>query len=75
MTIMREQSLREFEFWSGAKPVADRLSYDELDTIEEALSECGPMDETAINDFFWFDTETLCEWLGITEDELWAREV
>lgn len=52
-----------------------RLTDDELDTIEQCMDDCGePWDETQVNDFFWFDTETICDWLGITEDELWERD-
>ena len=38
----------------------------ELDQIESILEECYPdgMDETAINDFFWFEEDTIAEWLG-----------
>lgn len=75
MRIYHEQSLKDFGFWGGALPVARRLTDDELDTIEQYMEDCGePWDETQINDFFWFDTETLCDWLEITEDELWERD-
>lgn len=62
-----EKSLREFEFWSGAKSNAQLLTGAELDTIEEGIIECSfdtMWSETDINDFMWFDTETIAEWLG-----------
>ena len=75
MRIYREESLKDFEFWGGALPVVRRLTDDELDTVEQYMEDCGePWDETQVNDFFWFDTETLCDWLEITEDELWERD-
>lgn len=66
MKIYTEKSLRDFEFWSGAKDTAKYLTSRELDQIESILEECYPegMDETAINDFFWFEEDTIAEWLG-----------
>lgn len=66
MKIYTEKSLREFDFWSGAKDTVKYLTEDELDTIEAMLEECCPegMDETAVNDFFWFEDDTIAEWLG-----------
>lgn len=75
MKIYREESLSDFDFWSGAVPVARKLTDEEFDIIEQCLEDSGEeFSDTDINDFFWFETETICEWLGITEDELWARE-
>lgn len=66
MKMYREESLRHFEFWSGAKQVADELTYEELDAIEAELESLYPdgMDETDINDFFWFEEDTIADWLG-----------
>lgn len=71
MKITSEKSLRDFEFWSGAKETVKYLTDEELDTIEEILEDCYPegMDETAINDFFWFEDETIAEWLGYSSFE------
>lgn len=75
MTIKKEVSLRDFEFQAGAKQWADLLTPDELDTIEWNLDETGEIwDETAVNDFLWFDMDIWLEWLGLTEDELLKRE-
>lgn len=65
MKIYTEKSLRDFEFWSGAKDTVKYLTPEELDQIESILEECYPdgIDETAINDFFWFDEDTIAEWL------------
>lgn len=67
-------SLREFRFWSGGKDTADDLTSEQLDTIEQMLIELYPdgMADTQINDFFWFDRETIEEWLGIKEYPKWA---
>lgn len=71
MKVYAETSLRNFEFWSGAKDTVKYLTLDELDTIEEMLEEINPdgMDETEINDFFWFDDDTIAEWLGYNDFE------
>ncbi len=66
MKLYKEESLINFDFWSGAKGTANYLTNDELDTIEEILEELYPegMDETELNDFFWFEDNTIAEWLG-----------
>ena len=71
MKVTTEQSLSNFNFWSGAKDNASELTDSQLDTVECILEDIYPdgMDETAINDLFWFDFETVKEWLGITEEE------
>ena len=71
MKVTTEQSLSNFNFWSGAKDNAAELTDSQLDQVESILEYIYPdgMDETAINDFFWFDFETVKEWLGIEEEE------
>lgn len=71
MKIYKEESLRNFEFWSGAKENAKEFTDEQLDQIEAILEDMYPngMDETEINDLFWFEPETLREWLGIDEEE------
>ena len=53
------------------------LTDEELDTIESILEECNPegMTETEINDFFWFEEDTIAEWLGYSSfDEIMDKE-
>lgn len=71
MKIYKEESLSNFEFWSGAVDTVKYLTDDELDKIEEMLEELNPngMDETDINDFFWFEDDTIAEWLGYEDFE------
>ena len=66
MKIYSEQSLRNFDFWSGAKSRVKYLTDEQLDTIESMLEELYPegMSETEVNDLFWFDEDTIAEWLG-----------
>jgi gas vesicle protein len=73
MKVYDDISLRNFQPWSGAVDNFNSLSYEELDQIEATLEELYPdgISETTINDLFWFDFETICEWLGIkTEYEI-----
>jgi len=71
MKIYSEKSLRNFEFWSGAKENANELTSAQLDEVETILEDLYPegMDETQINDLFWFDFDTVKEWLGITDED------
>lgn len=66
MKITTEISLKEFEFWSGAKDTVSYLTDDELDTIESIIEDAFPdgINETILNDLFWFDDDTIAEWLG-----------
>lgn len=71
MKVYEEISLRDFEFWSGAKENAEELTDGQLDKVEAILEDLYPdgMDETTINDLFWFDFDTIREWLGIEEEK------
>lgn len=66
MKLYSDESLRNFEFWSGA---ADRVKYltdDELDSIESQLEDLYPdgVGATELNDIFWFDEEFIASCLG-----------
>ena len=76
MKIYKEESLQDFEFWGGAESFAEKLTGDELDTIEMTLEYLSPdgMDETQLNDLFRFSREWMCELIGTTEAEVWDRE-
>lgn len=70
MKITTEQSLKNFEFWCGAKSNAEMLTYEELDSVENELEAEYPdgMTDTEINDLFWFDFEYVCEMIGLEYD-------
>ena len=77
MKIYTEKSLNEFDFWSGAKDTVKYLTEDEINLIENILEDSFPdgMDETEINDFFWFEDDTIAEWLGYSSfDDIINRE-
>lgn len=75
MKIYTEQSLANFEFWSGAKDTANRIweekgeeGWEQLEAILEDIYPDG-IDETQLNDLLWFDAETVYEWLGIGKED------
>lgn len=75
MKIYKEESLSNFEWWSGAVATADRIweergteGWNELEAILEDAYPDG-MDETELNDLLWFEPETVYEWLGIGDEE------
>ena len=62
--------------WSGARDRIKYLTYEEIDTILTMLEECYPdgMTDTELNDFFWFEEDTIAEWLGYNNfDEIMER--
>ena len=66
MKIYTEKSLVLFEFWGGACYTANSLTMEELQRVEDILEEIYPegVDETTINDIFWFESDTIAGWLG-----------
>lgn len=75
MKIYKEESLSNFEWWSGAVATADRIweergteGWNELEAILEDVYPDG-MDETELNDLLWFEPDTVYEWLGIGDED------
>lgn len=75
MKIVREISLKDFEFWAGAKDTVSWLTSNDLDIIENYLCEISDeLEETLVNDLFWFSTDFIADCLGyedwdaLTED-------
>lgn len=72
MKIYSEISLRDFEFWSGAKDRVKYLSMSDLDRIEFVLEEIyfeTEIEDTTINDIFWFEEDWIAEILGYSNFE------
>lgn len=65
MKVTTEINLRNFDFWSGAKNHS--FTYEELDEIQYQLEDIyiDGMEETQINDLFWFEEEFICELIGL----------
>ena len=71
MKIYREESLSNFEFWSGAVANAEEFTLEELDRISEELEAADNGDgyeETQINDLMWFEPEYLASLIGLEWD-------
>jgi hypothetical protein len=71
MKIFKEESLRYFEFWGGARENANELSDEQLDKLEFILEDAYPdgIDATTLNDMMWFEIDTIKEWLGIEDED------
>lgn len=73
MTIKREfEGIEKFEAWCGAvstkNTIVENGKADEFDRLIEEIFPDG-CTETELNDFLWFDDDTIFEMLGISEDE------
>ena len=71
MIVTRDISLREFEPWQGAIPTYEALSVEELDQLESELEMQYPdgIDETELNDLFWFHEDFVFQLAGHVEEE------
>ena len=80
MIIMKETALKDQEFWGGARYITDRLTDEEFNIIEQGLEEFYPdgIDETELNDIFWFDEDLIASFLGYESfeelEEVWKAE-
>ena len=64
-------SLRNFDAWSGAKDtkqlILDNNKEDDFEFMIEDLYPDG-MTDTQLNDILWFETDWICEMLGIDNE-------
>lgn len=76
MTVTKMVTALTFEFWSGGADTVADLTLEELEEVWERVEEMystveEPPTETDINDFFWFERDTIANWLGYNDyDEL-----
>lgn len=78
MKYFVEESLSNFNFWSGGKDRAELLTDEQLDAVEQMMEEIEPAEgwtDTAINDFFWFDFDTIAQWLGYADEEHLKKDI
>ena len=72
MKIIKEAGITDFGAWGGAvntkKKIIDNNKEEEFDELIEELYSDG-IDETALNDLLWFESDWIFECLGMTEDE------
>lgn len=70
-----EDSLDNFEAWSGGKDTLDTLrEKGDVDSVECLIEELASMSEegwtdTNINDFLWFERDTIAQHLGYSDWE------
>ena len=66
MELCDKDDLRD-ELWSGAIDTINHLTNNEvkivLDILEDVYRD-NPLTLTQLNDFFWFEADTIAEWLG-----------
>ena len=72
-TVNTQMTLREFNdyvgFWSGAKYRFERMTDEEIDYLDACL-DCEELDSlTAVNDFIWFESDSLLEEFHNSKDE------
>lgn len=81
MRIYKEIELRDFEAWSGAEDTMETLRKlddvvggDVFSVLEDCLVNDGiDYDETELNDFLWFENDTIADWLGYSSWEALER--
>lgn len=80
MTYSVNKPLSEFPFWSGAKERTDNLTIEQLDRLDDLLSEAMEWNETdnipsdtTINDLFWFEDDYIAQLLGFGNWEALER--
>ena len=57
----------DFDFWSGGRDTANYLTDSEIEKVISWLDEDNMgdgMSDTDLNDFFWYEDDTIAEWLG-----------
>ena len=66
MKIYEDLNLSGFEFWGGASATVEQLTEEDLEILENALTEEYPdgIGKTELNDLFWFEEDTIAAWLG-----------
>lgn len=76
MKIWSDDSIRNFNFWSGARDTIDDLFDSDFDILEPILEEYfnGEIEDVDLNDFFWFERDTIASWLGYEDYEELMRD-
>lgn len=71
MTVTKEINEYDIfnELWSGARDTLQDLNVKDIKTILDILDTGEPMDLAALNDFFWFNRDTIAGWLSYKDYE------
>lgn len=73
MKYYKEESLDSFEAWLGGKDTLDVLrEKGDCDAVESFIEEiqgvdCSAWSETTVNDFLWFERDTIAQHLGYSD--------
>lgn len=70
MKIYKDMDIENFEFWSGAKDRMDAITdagieEEVFDIIRDVFADEEYVDETAINDFVWFELDDILAEQGL----------
>lgn len=78
MKVVEYVSLEDFPFWSGAIDTAKYLVHEDFEAIEQFLEDTvspnNPLTKTEVNDFFWFEEDTIAKILGYEDFEALIRD-
>lgn len=76
MKIWTEDSIRNFNFWSGGRDTVNDLTWEDFDILEPLIEEMfdGEVEDVDLNDFFWFERDTIARWLGYEDYEELMRD-
>lgn len=74
MTYTVTEHLTTFDFWGGAIYTVTHMTLEQLEQVEDFLeidNQGEYYTKTEINDLFWFESDTIAQWLGYNNfDEL-----
>ena len=76
--VYDKDDILKLDLSSEAKKTIEYLTRDEVEQIlfilDDAYSE-SEMSEGSLSDFFWFETDTIADWLGYSSfDDIMERE-
>ena len=76
MKIWSDDSIRNFNFWSGARDTVNDLTWEDFDILEPLIEEMfgGEVEDVDLNDFFWFERDTIASWIGYEDYEELMRD-
>ena len=76
MLVTQETKLKDFKFWCGGDEKASLLTRQELDDLEGHIEELYPdgINETTLNDLFWYDFDWVCEQIGLKVEDVLNRK-
>ena len=76
MKIWSDDSIRNFKFWSGGRDTVNDLTWEDFDILEPLIEEMfgGEVEDVDLNDFFWFERNTIASWLGYEDYEELMRD-